>query len=204
MSRCHQCDSRLSPNGGIESPFASHPEGTLYCRDCIATPRVAFVGCGAAKADVDDPVPAKDLYTSSYFSLKREYAETTCDDWYIVSAEHGLLSPDDEIELYDASLVPDDDSFIGDYQAGKWSVRTSQEISTALSLWTYTTTAVLLLGQNYQEHLEDWAFATIRHVETPFEDTSGLMDQMGWLRDEIDNYQPPGQAEIEDFGEGSA
>lgn len=204
MTRCHGCDSRISPNGGVESPVASHSEGTLYCRDCIATPRIAFVGCGSAKVDVDEPVPARELYTSSYFSLKREYAETTCDAWYIVSAEHGLLSPDDEIEPYDASLVPTDDSYIGDYAAGKWSVRTTRAISTTLSFWNPTTTAVLLLGQDYLKHIEDSAFATIRHVETPFEDTDGLMDQMGMLREAIDDYQQPGQAEIEYFREGSA
>lgn len=192
--RCHGCDTRFPPNGGVESPFSMHPEGTQYCHDCIATPRVAFVGCGASKADVDEPVPARDLYTSNYFQLKREYAETTCDGWYIVSAEHGVLSPDDEIEPYDTRI-----SDLSDYELGKWSVRTSRSILTRLSFWNVTTTAVLLMGSDYLEHIENSAFGSVRHVERPFADTSGIGEQMGLLRRELDGYHPAGQSGLEHF-----
>ena len=197
--RCQDCGTRLPPNGGVESPFSMHPDGTQYCHDCIATPRVAFVGCGASKVDVDEPIPAKDLYDSNYHYLKREYSETTCDAWYIVSAEHGVLSPDEEVEPYDASLNPESDSYIGDYEAGKWSVRVSRSISMRLSFWNATTTAVLLMGSEYREHIQESAFSSIRNVERPFEGTSGIGDQMGWLREEIDTYHPPGQSDIDHF-----
>lgn len=44
---------------------------------------LVLVGCGADKAD--EPRAAKDLYRSSYFSLKRDVAELA-DTWYIISA----------------------------------------------------------------------------------------------------------------------
>lgn len=192
--RCHTCDDRLPPNGGIESPFASHPDGTKYCHECIATPRVAFVGCGASKADVDEAIPARELYTSNYFQLKREYAETTCDGWFIVSAEHGVLSPDAEIEPYDTAI-----SKLSDYELGQWSVRTSRSIATQLSFWNVTTTAVLLMGTDYLEHIQESAFDSIRAVENPFEGTAGNGEQMRVLRQAIDGYHPAGQSDLEHF-----
>lgn len=197
--RCHDCDTRIPPTGGIESPFSMHPDGTQYCHDCIATPRVSFVGCAASKADVDEPIPAQDLYTSTYFRLKQEYAETTCDGWYIISAEHGVLTPDDEIEPYDTTI-----SDLSDYELGKWSVRVTRSIATRLSFWNVTTTAVLLMGSAYLDHIdEDDAFPGIRHIERPFDETSGIGEQMGLLRREIDNYHPAGQSDLEHFETGA-
>jgi hypothetical protein len=193
--RCVRCESRIPPNAGIESPFAAHEEGTMYCNECIATPRVAFVGCGAAKLETDEPVEARELYTSNYFRLKREYAETTCDGWAIISAEHGLLSPYEEIEPYDTTITD-----LSEYELGKWSVRTSNSISTTLINWNITTTAVLLMGENYLEHIEERAFDPIRSVERPFEGSSGIGDQMGLLRRAIDRYHPGGQSDLEHFG----
>ena len=124
--RCLKCESRLPPGGGVESAFTR--EDGSYCRECVATPRIALVGCGSSKIDLDDgeTVSAGELYDSTYFRLKREFAETCCEKWRILSAKHGLLRPDDEIESYDASLNPRSDSYIGDYEAGKWAVQTAQ------------------------------------------------------------------------------
>lgn len=50
----------------------------------------------------DRPAQAKHLYdTSTYFCKMRDYAEATGDQWYILSAKHGLLSPTAEIDPYD-------------------------------------------------------------------------------------------------------
>lgn len=34
-----------------------------------------MIGCGQEKQDVESAVPAEELYTSSYFQLKKRYAE---------------------------------------------------------------------------------------------------------------------------------
>jgi len=199
--RCLGCGSRLPPEGGLESAFVQ--EDGQYCRDCVATPRIAIVGCGSAKQDLDDgeTVPAKNLYTSNYFQLKREYAETCCDEWFILSAEHGLIHPDDEIEAYDASLDPQSDSYIGDYEAGRWSVLTAGEIRTSLSFRAIHAHYVVLVGETYLQHIEEALTSEARHIEFPFrdDDLGGIGDQMQWLREEIDNYHPPGQAELEHY-----
>lgn len=76
---------------------------------------IALVGCGKQKrgedVDSEDRVRhyAKDLYTSTYFSLKRDVSEEHADRWYILSAEHGLISPSYPLEYYDTSMKDLDD-----------------------------------------------------------------------------------------------
>lgn len=203
--RCLGCETRLPPEGGIESAFSR--ENGHYCRECVATPRIALVGCGKSKVDVEkgETVPAKDLYDSNYFGLRREYAETCCDDWRILSAEHRLLSPDEEIEPYDASLNPRSDSYIGDYEAGRWAVRTGMEFQTWASFQAIHAHYVVLAGEDYVGHIEEYLEASARHIEYPFrsDDLGGIGDQMGWLREEIDTWHPPGQTDVAHW-EGSA
>lgn len=61
--------------------------------------RIGLVGCVKTKAD--RPRQAKDLYRSSLFSGRRAYVERHCDEWWILSAGHGLVHPD-------TVLSPDD------------------------------------------------------------------------------------------------
>jgi hypothetical protein len=169
----------------------------------VATPRIALVGCGSAKIDLEDDetVPAKDLYDSNYFALKRELAEECCDKWRILSAKHGLLSPDEEIGTYDASLKPSSESYIGDYQAGKWAVNTSNEIRVFDSFQAVYARYVVLAGEDYVTHIEDELTTGHRTVSFPFrsDDLGGIGDQQRWLRQQIDSYHPPGQAGLDHY-----
>jgi hypothetical protein len=66
---------------------------------------VYLVACAAGKLDV--PSPAKDLYVSDLFSKSRAYVESRLgpdDSWFILSAKHGLLNPEDITDPYDLSL----------------------------------------------------------------------------------------------------
>jgi hypothetical protein len=49
--------------------------------------------------------PAGDLYVSSLFMGRRRFVEASCDRWFILSALHGGVDPDEVIEPYDESLV---------------------------------------------------------------------------------------------------
>lgn len=64
--------------------------------------RIGLVGCVKEKADV--PRPAGDLYRSALFTGRRSYVQRSCDEWWILSAEHGLVHPDDVLAPYDATL----------------------------------------------------------------------------------------------------
>jgi hypothetical protein len=57
--------------------------------------------CGIQKAD---PREARDLYASTTFSEARRYAEQKADNWYILSALHGLLDPSLVIPPYECTL----------------------------------------------------------------------------------------------------
>jgi hypothetical protein len=71
--------------------------------DTGMTREVGLVSC--VKTKRDEPAAPKDLYTSSYFEKMRAYAEQFHDDWWILSAKHGLIDPDgDPIEPYDETL----------------------------------------------------------------------------------------------------
>ena len=74
--------------------------------------RFVLIGCGAAKAS--ETMEARDLYTSSYFAVKRQYAEAAvqwartadrqANSWGILSAEHAVLMPRLEVEPYDTTI----------------------------------------------------------------------------------------------------
>lgn len=64
--------------------------------------RVALVSC--VKAKQASPARAGDLYTSPLFRAFRAFALAHADAWYILSAKHGLLAPDQVVAPYDRSL----------------------------------------------------------------------------------------------------
>ena len=64
--------------------------------------RVLFLGCVSEKGPA--AVAAQDLYVSTLFRLRRAYAETLGSPWFILSAKHGLVGPDEVLEPYDMRL----------------------------------------------------------------------------------------------------
>lgn len=64
--------------------------------------QLILVGCGARKLAY--PAPAQDLYTGALFRAARAYAEAHAAAWYILSAQYGLVPPDQVIAPYDVYL----------------------------------------------------------------------------------------------------
>jgi hypothetical protein len=107
---------------------------------------IGFVRC--VKSKRDEPAPPKDLYTSSYFEKMRAYAEQYHDDWWILSAKHGLLDPDGEpIDPYDETLT-------GARVETKreWAERVAEQLDEAGHL-SEDTTLVIHAEQDYYEEL---------------------------------------------------
>jgi len=63
---------------------------------------VLLIGC--VKTKRDHGAPARGFYVSDYFSKMRAHAEATGLPWFILSAEHGLVHPDDWLEPYERYL----------------------------------------------------------------------------------------------------
>lgn len=79
---------------------------------------IVLVGCGKAKqAGVHE---ARDLYTSNFFLMKRRYAESVGDEWYILSAKEGLTDPDGLVACYDMTM--------GDVDSREWGARVLDQL----------------------------------------------------------------------------
>lgn len=64
--------------------------------------RLLLIACGKAKAA--EPTAANDLYISARFRKARAYAERSGMPWFILSAEHGLVGPDEWLAPYERYL----------------------------------------------------------------------------------------------------
>jgi hypothetical protein len=65
--------------------------------------RIGLVGC--VKMKRNHPTPGGDLYTSPLFVGRRRWVLQTCDRWFILSAKHGLVSPEQVLDPYDETLT---------------------------------------------------------------------------------------------------
>jgi len=63
---------------------------------------IVLISCSKTKAD--HPAPARELYDSALFRKSRAYAEASGGRWFILSAEHGLVSPDEWLAPYERYL----------------------------------------------------------------------------------------------------
>jgi hypothetical protein len=68
----------------------------------MAVPDLVLIGC--VKEKRSGRHPARDLYASTLFAGRRHRAETAGCPWFILSAKHGLVKPDEEIDTYDVEL----------------------------------------------------------------------------------------------------
>lgn len=198
--------------------------GMSYCyavRDAIDAYRtrdpirLTALGCSGSKHNVEDPVPAKDLYKRSYWTVKRRYGETVPDDWRIISAEHAVLDPETEIGYYERTpedlrgIPVDSNQRLPDGSPvqtllDEWALR----VYHGLSEWLETAAGgvdprdvelEILLGRSYRDPLEDrGVFEALRipgdlTVTFPFQEEEqakgGNGNQMGWMTDRVDEVQ---------------
>lgn len=105
--------------------------------------RVALVSCVKSKRTT--AAPAKDLYISALFQGLRRYAEVKADAWYILSAEHGLLNPEQIVEPYEKTL-----NQMGSRQRLEWAEEVQRRL---LRVLPEGAEVIVLAGQRYREHL---------------------------------------------------
>ncbi|MFA9427062.1 DUF6884 domain-containing protein [Natronorubrum sp. A-ect3] len=144
---------------------------------------LALVGCGSKKRK--QPTAAKALYISSYFIKKRQWAEG-CHAWRILSAEHGLVHPDEVLEPYDTALVDLDDT-----ETRRWAEDVMTDLRPLLDDFN---AVVVLAGRDYFTPIRGGLDQAAPAVQWPFEGKQ-LFDQMDWL----ENSLPPNQSTIDSF-----
>ena len=70
---------------------------------------VVLISC--SKTKLDHPAAARDLYDSPLFRQSRAYAVASGGPWFILSAEHGLVGPDEWLAPYERYLPDTPRSF---------------------------------------------------------------------------------------------
>lgn len=196
-----------------------------------------LVGCGAAKRDPEDPVDiheavvgpdesfgsdwsdetgpaweAQDLYTSTYFGVKRDFAEMATqwarkrdgEAWAILSAEHYLLRPWEPVKPYDTTIDDLGDDYTNDdhlvdfayprrpdgrplvTELDKWTFMVAVELQRWLTQFGRGTVRnlIVLAGQDYVEPLrERGAFDGLGNIREGHE---GIQVEPTFLFEEID------------------
>ena len=71
--------------------------------DSRPLPDLVLVGC--VKEKLPGRHCAKELYTSPLFAWRRRRAEAVGCPWFVLSAKHGLVGPDEEVDSYDFKLA---------------------------------------------------------------------------------------------------
>lgn len=135
---------------------------------------IGLVGCAATK--LPHAAPARELYTSQLFRKASAYAELTCERWFILSAKHGLISPDQVIEPYDAKLGT---SSRTSPTVHEWADRVRGQLAAEL-VDTPRVVLVTLAGAQYQ--------TVLRPCQWPFRIPMkglGIGQQLGWLTDQL-------------------
>jgi hypothetical protein len=135
---------------------------------------VALVSC--VKSKRLSASPAGELYTSALFRGMRQYARRHARQWFILSAQHHLLAPEQVVAPYERTL----NKMRGQARQEWWEVVRAQ-----LQEWIPKGSRVLILaGFRYREHVvpfleNEWGCA----VEVPL---AGMPfgRQLAWLKEQ--------------------
>lgn len=142
---------------------------------------IGLVGCAAAK--LSRTAPARDLYTSQLFRKAAAYAEANSDHWYVLSAKHGLVHPDTELEPYDMRLGHKGGPAIWD-----WAAMVRDQLEAELwRLGVPLAELLVLAGEQYRTFLRlgNWP------ARVPMAGL-GIGQQLGYLTQELTlAHRPP-------------
>ena len=132
--------------------------------------RIYLVSCVSQKTPY--PAPARDLYVSPLFRKARAYVLKSGSPWFILSAEHGLVHPDDVLAPYEKTL---NNMRVAERRAWAEKVRSQME-----QTLPDADEVVILAGARYHEHLEDWLNRRYASVQIPMRGLQ-IGKQLQWL-----------------------
>jgi hypothetical protein len=144
----------------------------MFMEKRLGAPRVALVGCSAAK--LKHAAPARELYTSALFRAAYAYAEVTCDAVVIVSAVYGIVAPSVIIRPYDRSLRQ-----YNKREREDWGARTVMQLPS----FGLSPVLVILAGKVYADALVHGAhWHNLPRPELPIAGIRGCGARVKWLR----------------------
>lgn len=157
----------------VDNPVRLTPD-VLMASGCNT---VYLVSCVSRKQE--RACQARDLYISSLFRKARAYIERSASRWYILSAEHGLVTPEQVIEPYERTL-----NRMGVADRRAWARRVATELADAEP---ELSRVVFLAGSRYREFLSPHLLDRGVAVSVPMQGL-GIGEQLRWLGQ---NSPPP-------------
>lgn len=132
---------------------------------------VVLVGC--VKSKLSKAARAKDLYVSALFRKQRAYAEASGSPWFILSAEYGLLLPDEVIEPYERRIVD-----LSREERESWGLHTTTRLA---SVFGPLDGAVIEVhaGSAYVDSVREQLTAAGARIHTPLDGLS-LGQRLAW------------------------
>lgn len=148
--------------------------------------RICLISCVSMKAGTKKK--ASELYLSPLFKGAKEFAINNSDRWYILSAKYGLVSPESNIEPYDATL-----NKMTTENKRNWA----KSVYRSLVRCTQTDDEITFLaGANYRKYLIPLLADRGNRVLTPMEGLS-IGKQLKWLKEQ--NNHTDRRKHLEEF-----
>jgi hypothetical protein len=110
---------------------------------------------------------------SELFRGLRRFAEARADTWYILSAEHGLLHPDQVVAPYERTL-----NNMHKPERLAWAARVQRQLVDVLPP---SAQVILLAGARYRENIEPFLRSNGYEVSVPLEGLA-LGKQLQYLK----------------------
>ncbi|WP_137279508.1 DUF6884 domain-containing protein [Pseudomonas rhizoryzae] len=132
---------------------------------------VCLVACTSKKSD--QPTAAELIYRSPLFLAARSYAQHRADQWFILSAKHGLLSPEEIIAPYNESLLNQ-----SELQRQEWATDVYKALNARVPAGARI---IFLAGSAYRSYLAPAFEADGRETAAPMS-ALGIGSQVAWLQ----------------------
>ena len=132
---------------------------TLYLVSCV-------------KRKQTSAAAAKDLYTSDWFRKARAYVEPTGMPWFILSAEYGLLHPDQRTDPYEKTL-----NKMLSWERKRWAEKVIHQMEQGLPK---AEQIVVLAGEKYRKYLMSYLQSRASSVKVPLKGLR-LGEQLSWF-----------------------
>ncbi|MBU1198907.1 MAG: hypothetical protein KKF46_05750 [Nanoarchaeota archaeon] len=138
--------------------------------------KIVLISCVSGKLPYKSK--AQDLYVSPLFKKELEYAKLlNPDKIFILSAKHGLLRLNEEIEPYNKTL-----NEMLSYERKEWANSVLNQLKKSTDL--KNDEFIFLAGNNYRKFL----LPHLKYYKIPMEHIT-LFYQQGWLKKEILNLR---------------
>lgn len=107
--------------------------------------QIILISCVSQK--LEQRAKAKDIYVSTLFKLNLRYAQKLApDDIFVLSAKHGLLSLEQEVDPYEQTL-----NTMPAHEVKQWADRVLDQI--CAKYFIDETTFIFLAGERYRKYL---------------------------------------------------